>query len=240
MTKLFSARRWKKLLPNLQPIDMGGLTSSKVVVILIQNNRSGIEMPRYKEFNPEACLEQVMRLFWQKGYQDTSMADLVQHSGVQRYGLYETFGGKQELFQRSLNLYLNTIITRRFVLLERKKPEPSLAEIEQFFGQFIELLESPDSSFGCLICNAAVEVASHDEKVASIIQQYFDRLRRGFVRALKKAKQDGEIAKSTDISQVTEFLIGSVLGIVAYSRSPASRKDVQTYVRSILATLKQL
>jgi TetR/AcrR family transcriptional regulator, transcriptional repressor for nem operon len=197
-------------------------------------------MPRYKEFNPEACLEQVMHLFWRKGYQDTSMADLVQHSGVQRYGLYETFGGKQELFQRSLDLYLSTIISQRFVLFERKKPEPSLEEIEQFFGQFIDLLEYPDSSFGCLICNTAVEVASHDETVASIVQQYFDRLRRGFVRALRKARQDGEIANSTDISQVTEFLIGSVLGIVTYARSPAPRKDVQTYVRGILAILKHL
>jgi TetR/AcrR family transcriptional regulator, transcriptional repressor for nem operon len=197
-------------------------------------------MPRHKEFDPEACLEQVMRLFWQKGYQETSMADLVKHSGVQRYGLYETFGGKQELFRRSLDLYLSTIISQRFVLFERKRPEPSLAAIEQFFGQFIELLEYPSSYFGCLIINTAVEVESHDEAVVSIVQQYFERLHRGFDRALKHAKQNGEIAASTDIAQVAEFLVGSVLGLTTYARSPVPRKDVQTYVRGILATLEHL
>jgi TetR/AcrR family transcriptional regulator, transcriptional repressor for nem operon len=197
-------------------------------------------MPRYKEFDPEACLEQVMRLFWQKGYQGTSMADLVQHSGVQRYGLYETFGGKQELFQKSLDLYLGTIITQRFVLFERKKPEPSLAAIKQFFGQFIALLDHPSSSFGCLIINTAVEVEPHDAAVVSIVQHYFDRLRRGFNRALKSAKQNGEISASIDIAQVTEFLVGSVLGLTTYARSPVPRTDVQAYIRGILAAVEHL
>ncbi len=197
-------------------------------------------MARYKEFDPEACLEHVMRLFWQKGYQETSMADLVRHSGVQRYGLYETFGGKQELFRRSLDLYLSTIIAQRFVLFERKKPEPSLVEIKQFFRQFIELLNHPSSFFGCLIINTAVEVESHDEAVVSIVQQYFDRLRRGFKRALKNAKQNDEIAASTDISQVTEFLVGSVLGLTTYARLRVPRQDVQTFIRGVLTTLEHL
>jgi TetR/AcrR family transcriptional regulator, transcriptional repressor for nem operon len=197
-------------------------------------------MPRHKEFDPEACLEQVMRLFWQKGYQETSMADLVRHSGVQRYGLYETFGGKQELFQRSLDLYLSTIIAQRFVLFEGKEVEPSLVAIKQFFRQFIELLDHPSSFFGCLIINTAVEVESHDEAVASIVQQYFDRLRRGFDRALRSAKQNGEIAASTDISQVTEFLVGSVLGLTIYARLPVPRKDVQAFIRGVLTTLEHL
>lgn len=197
-------------------------------------------MPRHKEFDPEACLDKVMHLFWQKGYQDTSMADLVQHSGVQRYGLYETFGDKQALFQRALDWYLSTVISQRLLMFEKKQPDPSLAEIKQFFEQFIEYLDHPSSSLGCLICNTAIEVSSHDEIVVSRVQQYFARLRQGFARALNRAKQTGEIAESTDISQMTEFLVGSVLGLTTYARSPAPRKDVQTYVRGIIAMLERL
>jgi TetR/AcrR family transcriptional repressor of nem operon len=197
-------------------------------------------MPRHKEFDPEACLDKVMHLFWQKGYQDTSMADLVQHSGVQRYGLYETFGDKQALFQRALDWYLSTVISQRLLMFERKQPDPSLAEIKQFFEQFIEYLDYPSSALGCLICNTAIEVSSHDEIVVSRVQQYFARLRQGFARALNRAKQTGEIAESTDIPQMTEFLVGSVLGLTTYARSPAPRKDVQTYVRGIIAMLERL
>lgn len=168
------------------------------------------------------------------------MADLVQRSGVQRYGLYETFGGKQELFQRSLDWYLSTIIVQRLVILEGKESEPSLAEIEQFFEQFIDYLNYPSSSLGCFICNTIAEVASHNEVVLSKIQNYLERLRRAFTRALKRAKQNGEVAENIDIAQVSEFLVGSVLGLTTYARSPAPREDVKTYVRGILMMLKHL
>lgn len=197
-------------------------------------------MPRNREFDPKDCLDKVMYLFWQKGYQNTSMSDLVEHSGVQRYGLYETFGGKEVLFQRALDLYLSTVIHQRLAMLERKQPEPSLTEIEQFFEQFIEHVDRPDSFFGCLMCNTAVEVAIHDKIVASMVQQYFDRLRQGFARSLTRAKQNGEIADSTDIGQMSELLVGSVLGLTTYARSSAPRQDVRTYISGILAMLKRL
>jgi TetR/AcrR family transcriptional regulator, transcriptional repressor for nem operon len=197
-------------------------------------------MPRHKEFDPENCLDRVMHLFWEKGYQNTSMDDLVQRSGVQRYGLYETFGGKQELFQRSLDWYLSTIISQRLAMFEGNGSEPSLAAIEQFFEQFIDDLDDPSSSLGCLICNTAIEVASHNEIVISRVQQYLERLRRAFARALKRAKQNGEVAESTDLAQMTEFLVGSVLGLTTYARSPVPREDVKAYIRGILVMLKQL
>jgi TetR/AcrR family transcriptional repressor of nem operon len=206
----------------------------------LQNDRSDLAMPRHKEFDPENCLDQIMHLFWEKGYQDTSVADLVQRSGVQRYGLYETFGGKQELFQRALDWYLSTVISQRLIMLEEKASEPSLTEIEQFFEQFIDHLDHPSSSLGCLICNTAVEVAAHDEIVVSRVQRYLERLRRAFSRALKRAKQTGEVAESTDIAQVAEFLVGSVLGLTTYARSPAPREDVKAYIRGILAMLRHL
>jgi TetR/AcrR family transcriptional regulator, transcriptional repressor for nem operon len=75
-------------------------------------------MPRHRKFDSEGCLSQVMYLFWEKGYQDILMAGLVQHSDVQRHGLYEVFGGKQELFQRALDWYLNTVISQCLAMLE--------------------------------------------------------------------------------------------------------------------------
>ncbi len=197
-------------------------------------------MPRHKEFDPDICLNKVMHLFWQKGYLDTSMADLVEHSGVQRYGLYETFGGKQELFQLALERYQDTVVSMRLTMLEKRQPEPSLRELKQFFEQFIQLLDDSSSSFGCLMCNTAIEIASHDAVVAFKVQQYFDRFRQGFARALSRAKQNGEITNSANIQQLAEFLVGSVLGLTVYARSPAPKEDVQSYVQGIIAILDHL
>lgn len=78
------------------------------------------------------------------------------------------------------------------------------------------------------------------EAVAFIVKQYFDRLRKGFDRALKNSQHQGEISANTDISQVTEFLVGSVLGLITYARLPVPRTDVQAYIRGVLATLNHL
>jgi TetR/AcrR family transcriptional regulator, transcriptional repressor for nem operon len=194
-------------------------------------------MPRYKEFNPKVCLDRIMHLFWQKGYLDTSITDLVEHSGVQRYSLYATFGGKQELFQRALDLYQDTVVSQRLAMFEKKNSHSSLEEIKQFFEQFIELLDYPSHFSGCLMCITAVEVASHDETVTTKIQQYFDRFRQVFTQALKRAKQNGEISNDTDIEQMTEFLVGSVLGLTVYARSPAPRKNVKNYIEGVIKIL---
>lgn len=194
-------------------------------------------MPRQKEFDSDACLEQVMHLFWQKGFQATSMADLVKCSRVQRYGLYESFGGKQELFQCALRLYLDTIIKNRFAVFEHETRESPLESIKQFFGQFIEQLEHPNSSFGCLIINTAVSPEPPNDAVALIVQEYFERLRCGFRSALKAAKLKKEISVDADIAGLTDFLIGTVLGLTTYARSSLSRRNVQNYIRQSLAML---
>ncbi|MEN9521603.1 MAG: HTH-type transcriptional repressor ComR [Cyanobacteriota bacterium] len=197
-------------------------------------------MPRNKEFDPEICLDKLMYLFWQKGYLDTSIADLVEYSGVQRYGLYETFGGKQEIFQRVLERYQDTVVSQRLVMLEKRNSSPSLSEIKQFFEQFIQLLDDPSGSSGCLMCNTAVELGCHSEEVTAKILQYFDRFRQGFARSLERAKQNGEISKHTDIEQMVEFLVGSLVGMTAYARSPVPKIHVHNYIKGIIAILHNL
>ncbi len=62
-------------------------------------------MARTKEFDPDVALRKVLDLFWRRGYEATSMADLVEHLGVARASIYATFGGKRELYLKALDRY---------------------------------------------------------------------------------------------------------------------------------------
>ncbi len=62
-------------------------------------------MPRVKEFDPDQALDRAMELFWRKGYEATSVQDLVEHMGINRFSLYDTFGSKHELFMAALDRY---------------------------------------------------------------------------------------------------------------------------------------
>ena len=63
-------------------------------------------MARHKEFDPDVALDRALELFWERGYEATSMADLVDHLGIGRASLYATFGSKHELYLKALDRYL--------------------------------------------------------------------------------------------------------------------------------------
>ncbi|MCE7002789.1 TetR/AcrR family transcriptional regulator [Kibdelosporangium philippinense] len=66
-------------------------------------------MPRTKEFDPDAVLRSALNLFWRKGYEATSIQDLVDHLGIGRASMYATFGTKHDLYLRALDLYCERV-----------------------------------------------------------------------------------------------------------------------------------
>ena len=116
---------------------------------------------------------------------ETSFDDIVSETGVSRYGLYDAFGNKRELFRAALQSYIDLL--KKAHQQELRGQNASIAEIRDYF----KTLLSDDLIVrrGCMICNTAFEVASRDETVAEDVQRYFgnspvlgERLRRDLVR----------------------------------------------------------
>lgn len=84
-------------------------------------------MARTKEFDPDAALQSALELFWRRGYEATSMADLVEHLGIGRASIYATFGNKHELYLKALDRYGES---RDPALLDAlSKPGPALPAV---------------------------------------------------------------------------------------------------------------
>jgi TetR/AcrR family transcriptional repressor of nem operon len=82
---------------------------------------------RTKEFDPDAVLQRAMELFWSRGYEATSMADLVEHLRVARASIYATFGGKHDLYLKALERYVQTRDPNVVAVLSQ--PGPSLPAV---------------------------------------------------------------------------------------------------------------
>jgi TetR/AcrR family transcriptional repressor of nem operon len=192
-------------------------------------------MPRNREFDPKDALQKAMLVFWEKGYINTSIDDLVRATGVSRFGLYSEFGSKHGLFLASLDYYQDTAVKEFFGIIER--PGASLKQIHQYFDRIIEIYSQPAGKLGCLVCNSATELAPHDKQVEKKVKSALQRMTDGFSTALGNARENGELRDNVNILQAADFLTGILLGASVMVKSGASKEMISNTIRMSLASL---
>jgi|APSaa5957512535_1039671.scaffolds.fasta_scaffold29646_3 TetR/AcrR family transcriptional regulator, transcriptional repressor for nem operon len=193
-------------------------------------------MARQKTFSPDEALEQAMGVFWRKGFADCSVEDLVAATGVSRYGLYSTFGEKDELYAVALDRYAEGVIDFLFGPLE--KEGAGLADIHAYFDRMIAGSVQAEFGFGCMLCKTAANADTISAPVARRATQFLDRLRFGFLRALENAKRDGDLAASSDPKVLADYLVGVVQGISAYAQAPVPHAAVVNFMRMAAQAIK--
>lgn len=190
---------------------------------------------RPKEFDPEEALDKAMRLFWSKGYHDTSIRDLVEATGVNYYGLYGAFESKQGLFLAALDRYRATVTAD--VLEGLRDASPVLPAIRRVFARLLDVMRSKEGRRGCLMCNTAVELGPQDAEAARKVQAHLGLLGRAFRDALRRAQDAREVAAELDIDAQSEFLATTAYSAGVLIRAGLGRKQVERHVASALAGL---
>ncbi len=186
----------------------------------------------------EERLDRAMRVFWEKGYYDTSIEDLMARTGLHRAAIYGEFGSKQKFFEALLARYRGKVTAG--MLAPLKAQDAASAQLEQFFRRLYDFATLPDGRFGCLMCHTASEVSPHIRSVARIVSSYLDDLRALLRRACVNAWKRGEVRLGTDADQLADYLMGAVLGLMALARSPAPRAAVAHYVDGVVGFLRSL
>ena len=145
-------------------------------------------MARPREFDEAAALEAAMECFWRRGYEATSLRDLTSSMGLTAPSLYNAFGGKQELFTRALERYLDRTTRDRLRRLEQSLGPK--AALHRFFAEIIEHSISDRQRKGCFLINSALEIAPHDAECGAVITEQFNDIEAFFRRCIMKAQAD--------------------------------------------------
>jgi TetR/AcrR family transcriptional repressor of nem operon len=186
---------------------------------------------RPKAFDQEQALGRALDLFWTKGYEATSIQDLVDATGVQRQSLYDTFGDKRELYLRALARYAQD--GEAFAAsLERKVPHPLTALRETLLA----MIDANDGK-GCLIVNAAVEHGCGDPAVTTCVARHVDRLEQAFQRLLEHARKAGELRADVKVRDGARALVTLLWGLRAVARTGRDAAWLRAVVDEHLARL---
>src|SRR5437867_5680827 len=174
-------------------------------------------MPRHKEFDRQDVLLKAMIVFRDKGYEATSMQDLVERMEINRFTLYETFKSKQDLFVEALQAYYENVAIPFFSRL--KDPKEGLKVIESILMELVSRTKSGRSPNGCLMCNTIAELgAKQDERMTTILQRYLKTLEGYFYAAVLRAKELGQISERADAREHAKVLVGYSTGLLSLAK----------------------
>ena len=177
-----------------------------------------------------------MHAFWERGYRDTSVDDLVSATGVRPGSLYNAFpGGKHSLFLEALERYSNLVVPEKLGALEQ--PGAGLAELRGYFDGLVDDLTRPEGRIGCLMVNSTVELAAVDSEVGEVVRRHMQRLERNAQRALRNAKRRGEVPEHVDPRAKAAQLMATGMGLMVVGKTDPGRKVLETIVEAAFADL---
>ena len=192
-------------------------------------------MVRTRSFDPGEALSAAVDLFMSKGFAETSMEDVVNTTGVSRYGLYGTFGNKRELFERALELYADRIGKRSFQRLV--EPNAGLDDFRRVFEERIADVSCDHETKACLFIHTAMELAPQDDDIRAVLQAFMTRISKAFALGLKSSIETGEVRSDIDVRGTAEMLTSTMFGLGVMARTGFPKETLERIVESMLASI---
>lgn len=174
-------------------------------------------MPWEKQFDADEVLGRAMQAFWARGYEATSMQDLVDCTGINRGSLYATFGGKRAFFLAALRMYDEKM--RRKLIADIEARYAPREAIRRMFLAFAANVSECGGNRGCFLTNTALELAAHDPEAGKIVARSQEEIEAFFARTIRKGKARGEIAAHAGVTEAARGLLASLIGLIVLSRS---------------------
>ncbi|WP_342321064.1 TetR/AcrR family transcriptional regulator [Kosakonia sp. BYX6] len=176
---------------------------------------------RPKVFDREAALDKAMTLFWQHGYEATSLSDLVEATGAKAPTLYAEFTNKEGLFRAVLDRYIARFANKHEALLHCED-KPIKDALFDYFSAVAKCFTSTETPAGCFMINTSATLAASSQAIAKTIKSRHAQQEETLHRFLSQRQQGGEIPAGVDIAALSQFLGCILQGMSISAREGAS------------------
>lgn len=178
-------------------------------------------MARTKDFDENEVLSKAIQLFWYKGYNGTSMQDLVDALGISRSSLYDTYTDKHTLFVKALESYQNTGAGQIQAIID--ETESAKETVKKMLELATNDLVCDKQQKGCFMINAEVEVAPHDSEISALVCKNDQQMEDAFYRVIQKGKDNGEIKNQQDARALARFMFNTIKGMRVTGKSTTDK-----------------
>ena len=193
-------------------------------------------MARPKEFDLDQALQKAMEVFWSRGYEAASIRDLVEHMGINRQSLYDTFGDKHALYLKALDRYQEVETRKVFELLEGNSSVKKA--LRQLFSRVAAGSLCQGQQRGCFMGNAMSELAGRCKATAARTSSNMAAVEGALHRALLRGRKSGELTEIRDPRAVARFLCSSLQGLMLMAKATRDHKALEDVVKVTLSVVE--
>lgn len=192
-------------------------------------------MPWKKSFDEDDAIAKAMKVFWEKGFQPASIADLIAGTGITRGSLYNAFGGKEKLFVKALLKYDQE--KRRAILAEFEAMDDPKRAIGALFDGIVAETLADSEKKGCFLVNTASELATHGEEVNRIVHNGLREFEAFFRRSIEVGQARKDIPDSLDPEATAKALLAMIVAIRVLGRGAFNESALNTIADQALRSL---
>ena len=192
-------------------------------------------MARPREFDMDEALDAAMTTFWTQGYEATSMADLVEATGLHKGSIYKAFDDKHDLFMKSLSRYLD--VAHQMMRTALTGADSPLDGLRAWMGGVVVLCSEQPVQRGCMAMNAAVELGAHDPEATALLQRHHERASRLLTDTVARGQRTGLIRTDLAAEQLAKMLFVFGAGLLGTSKVLRDVVDADEMVTSAIAMI---
>ncbi|NHN32801.1 TetR/AcrR family transcriptional regulator [Paenibacillus agricola] len=190
---------------------------------------------RPRAFDIKRALESALEIFRQKGYEGTTLSDLTEAMKINRSSFYATFGSKEKLFHKVLDLYINEGPIQASVA---SLNEPTArAVIEKLLRATADAVVNPAHSPGCLTVKGAIACSEESDPVKQLLTNLRVQIEKALSTRLEQAKKDRDLPEHVDPVALARYIATLVAGMSIQAANGASREDLEDVITIALFAL---
>lgn len=183
-------------------------------------------MPWEKTFDVDVAIDRATEVFWEKGFESASLADLIKATGVNKGSFYNAFGSKKKLFTASLLKYERE--QRRDALAAFSALDNPVLAIDQLFSMLIEQSLTDVKKKGCFLVNTALDLPNHDEDIQEAVKKGLKGTETFFEQQLALGIARNEIPASVDPKRDAKGLLTLLIGLRVLARGVFDKTSLES------------
>lgn len=193
-------------------------------------------MSRPRSISKDESLERALLLFWERGYDRTSIADLSKAIGVGPSSIYNSFGSKEELFNEAIGRYVATHAGPALQLLNEHAGEGPVPFVRSFMRELVKLYTTKDQPVGCLIFQAGGAGTPHASSACAATNEVKGTLQSALRKRFDAYAKAGEPLASPP-KVLALFVLGAMRGISQLASDGVSRADLMKVAEHTAASM---